>query len=56
MQTLPNKAHMIYGRNPLLVLYVIEPGKGKIQDVPEVLFAIGVGFPAQSPNVKIQIL
>ena len=31
---------------------VIEPGKGKIQGVPDVLFAIGVGFPAQSPNVK----
>ena len=52
IQTLPNRAYMIYGRKPLLVLYVIEPGKGKIKSVPDVLFAIGVGFPAQSPNIK----
>ena len=50
-KNLPDRAYMIYGRNPLLVLYIIEP-KNKIANVPDVLFAIGVGFPARSPNVK----
>ena len=50
-KNLPDRAYMIYGRNPILVLYVIEP-KIKITNVPDVLFAIGVGFPARSPNAK----
>lgn len=56
IKNFPDRAYMIYGRNPLLVLYVIEP-KNKTADVPDILFALGVGFPARSKysrNSKIE--
>lgn len=52
----PDRAYMIYGRKPLLILYVIRPTDKKTGNVPtgvpEILFALGVGFPARSPNVS----
>ena len=52
----PDRAYMIYGRKPLLVLYVIRPidrKTGKVPaGVPDVLFALGVGFPARSPRIS----
>lgn len=50
-KNLPDRAYMIHGRNPLLVLYVIEP-KDQPADVPNILFALGVGFPARSDDSK----
>ena len=50
-KNVPDRAYMIYGRKPLLILYVIEP-KNKTADMPDFLFALGVGFPARYKNVK----
>ena len=43
---------MIHDRCPILVLYVIQPKSQNVANVPEVLFALGVGFPAASPEVS----
>ena len=51
-KNLPDRAYMVYGRNPLLVLYVIEP-KDKSANIPDVLFALGVGFPARSKDSNV---
>lgn len=50
-KSVSENAYLIYGRRPLLVLFIIRP---KIEDksqVPEVLFALGVGFPALDPSI-----
>ena len=44
--SVPDNFYMIHERKPLLVLYVIRP---KNPAPVEILFALGVGFPAASP-------
>ena len=42
----PDKDYMIAGRNPILFLYIIDIKKEqRIADIPNVLFALGVGLP-----------
>lgn len=41
----PCKAYMIKGRNPLLVLFFIEPKDYEKKGLPSVITAIGLGFP-----------
>jgi len=44
--------YLIHGRRPLLVLFVIRPKIEKANQIPEVLFALGVGFPALAPSIS----
>ena len=51
-KSVPDNFYMIHDRRPILVLYVIQPisKSQNAANVPKVLFALGVGFPAASPN------
>lgn len=49
-KSVPENAYMVYGRRPLLILYVVRPKREGIAGLPEILFTLGVGFPATSPN------
>lgn len=46
--SVPDNFYMIYGRNPLLVIYVIRPKSSEL----EVFFALGVGFPVLDPSIS----
>ena len=51
-KSVSENVYLIHGRRPLLVIFVIRP---KIEDkskVPEILFALGVGFPALDPSIS----
>lgn len=48
-------AYLIYGRRPLFVVFAIRPKvdkTAKVTDVPEILFALGIGFPALDPTIS----
>lgn len=47
----PETAYLIHGRRPLLVLYVVRPKVEGNKSVPEILFALGLGFPAVDSSV-----
>ncbi len=51
---LPAVAYLIHGRRPLLVLYAVQPkiDAPHASNVPKVLFALGLGFPAANPVVS----
>lgn len=44
-KNVPENAYMIHGRRPLFVIYAVRP-KTDAVNIPEILFALGVGFPA----------
>lgn len=46
-KSIPDSAYLIKERNPLLMLHIIEkkPDESTNRDIPEFLFALGVGFP-----------
>ncbi|SHJ73922.1 Z1 domain-containing protein [Clostridium amylolyticum] len=52
-----DSAYLIKGRNPILMLHVIksksEDGKELSPNIPEHLFALGVGFPATEKGTKV---
>ena len=48
----PETAYLIHGRRPLLVLYAVRPKVEVDTRVPEILFALGLGFPAANPAVN----
>lgn len=50
-KSVSENAYLIYGRRPLLVLFIIRPKIEDASQVPEVLFALGVGFPALDPSI-----
>ncbi|MBR1807623.1 MAG: Z1 domain-containing protein [Selenomonadaceae bacterium] len=48
-------AYLIHGRRPLLVVFAIRPkieNAANVTDVPKILFALGVGFPALDPTIS----
>ena len=44
--------YLIHSRRPLLVLFIIRPKIDKSVNFPEVLFALGVGFPALASSIS----
>ena len=44
--------YLIHGRRPLLAIFIIRPKVEDPSKLPEVLFALGVGFPALDPSVS----
>ena len=50
-KALSENAYLIYGRRPLLVLFIIRPKVEGENKLPEVLIALGVGFPALNPSI-----
>lgn len=44
--------YLIYGRRPLLVIFAIRPKIDDAKNIPELLFALGVGFPALDPKIS----
>ncbi len=50
---LPAVAYLIPERNPLLILYAVQPKieAPSVSTLPKVLFAVGIGFPAVNPAV-----
>lgn len=50
---LPAVAYLIHERNPLLILYAVQPKfESPSARVPKVLFGLGLGFPAVNPSVN----
>lgn len=48
----PETAYLIHGRRPLLVLYVVRPNVENAEQMPGILFALGLGFPAVDSAVN----
>ncbi len=49
--SLPDSAFMIKGRNPILMIHIIEANyKNDAQKYPDFLYALGVGFPSDGTN------
>ena len=62
-QNIPDKAYLISNRDPLLMLHVIQAdySKAENKDLPEFLFALGVGFPrtsgiTETVNYKVNLI
>ena len=51
-KSVSENAYLIYGRRPLLFLFIIRPKVEGSAKVPEILFALGLGFPALAPSVS----
>ena len=49
-KAVPDNAYMICGRPPILVLYAVHPKTAAQSGVPEIIFALGAGFPAASDD------
>ena len=62
-KNIPDKAYLIANRNPILMLHIIQAdySKSENKDLPEFLFALGVGFPktsgsTETANYKVNLI
>lgn len=62
-KNIPDKAYLIANRNPILMLHIIQAdySKAENKDLPEFLFALGVGFPktngsTETANYKVNLI
>lgn len=53
-KNIPDKAYLIANRNPILMLHIIQAdySKSENKDLPEFLFALGVGFPKTNGSTE----
>lgn len=51
-KSVSENAYLIHGRRPLLVIFAIRPKTKLSGNIPEILFALGVGFPALDPTIS----
>lgn len=62
-KNIPDKAYLIPDRDPILMLHIIQAdySKAENKDLPEFLFALGVGFPktteiTETANYKVNLI
>ena len=62
-KNIPDKAYLIANRDPILMLHIIQAdySKSENKDLPEFLFALGVGFPktsgsTETANYKVNLI
>ena len=62
-KNIPDKAYLTPDRNPILMMHVIQAdySKAENKDLPEFLFALGVGFPktsgtTETANYKVNLV
>lgn len=57
-KNIPDKAYLIANRDPILMLHIIQAdySKSENKDLPEFLFALGVGFLTLVAPLKLQII
>ena len=62
-KNIPDKAYLIANRDPILMLHIIQAdySKSENKDLPEFLFALGVGLPktsgsTETANYKVNLI